>query len=539
MGTLIEDTLFNFHGKRSKGEALRLAQERTAKAEGEPARSTIDAYCDAGKVPGAVPFGTFLDGRSLLVPPLVANQTSLTIGAPGSGKTRHILNRIETELRWNLGLPAHGVAPPAGYRSETELLDPKSETAQETKKLVAALYVTADDPLRIQLRQAIRVLDWSATRVTPLPLFHNPDRTISNAFLAHQRVEVEVAASGQTFTDSTQHLYFMFGRFLAEKDYPLNDAYARRFLTDAAFRLRELTGIQDRDLKAYFANLEALVPKQTIEALLRRIQRALAFPEIRAAVSTPYSAIAERFGGKEFFLTIGDFGLDNRLPRGKALERASNRAIDLFRTFPRRDTATPFVLILEEAGYLLSQAPLLADPLANGARTFRALNVGVHLAAQDFTVALPKSLVRTLALNARTITLFQSREEAEWLEPFADELPGFTGTSAQRRAALVREIQNLPSRNAYFYAKGLPPVRFVTLPFPSASERAGGMPDAELLEVFEREVAPASTIPIAAAEEAIAQWEAAVLGSATAAEARPKRPRGIADLLSDLEDEEP
>lgn len=538
MGFLAEDVLFGFHSKRSREEALRLALAPD-KSVREPEPSPEERVRPLGAVPGAIPYGLLSNGAPLLLPSSIAN-SGITAGASGTGKTRHILNRIDTELRWNLGLSAHGVAPPLGYESETELLDSKTETSDEAKKVAGALYAVSADPERERLRRFIRVFGWSATRVTPLSLFHNGDRTVSDAFLAHQRVEVEAAASSQTFTDSVKHVYFMLGRHLTAKDYPLNFLYGRRFLTDRSFRLRELSGVADRDLVAYFATLDETVPKQTIDALLRRLQHALSFPEIRAAVSMPHAEIARLLPPLTPRLTIGDFGLDNRLPRGKAIERAVNRILDILRALPRRNPTTPYLLILEEAGYLLSQAKELSEPLANASRTLRHLNASVHFVAQDFVNALEKPLVRTLTLNARSITLFQSREEAEWLTPFANELSGLTGTATQRRAALVREIQNLPARNAYLWVKGMSPVRFTTLPCPSASERAGGMPEEELREIFEKEIAPASTIPVSVAEEAIARWEAEVVGPLVTPSDIPRRPAGIADLLSDLdEDEDP
>ena len=431
------------------------------------------------------------------------------------------------------------MAAPPDYRSDIELLDPKTETFDEVKKLVAALWVGLPPADRDRLAGMLRVLDWTAERVTPFALFDNADGLTSDAFLAHQRVEIEVASSSQTYTDSVRALYFTFGRFLTLKRFPPNLAFARRFFRDRAFRLRQLEGVTSRDVAAYFTALDETV-RQTIEAFLRRLEHALAFPEIRCSIGMPPEAIDRLVPPRDARLTIGNFGPGNRLPLGKALERASHRLIDLLRTLPRRDPSTPFLLILEEAAVLLSQAGELAEPLANASRTLRAFNVGVQLAAQDFANALPKTLVRTLLLNARWVALFQSREEAEWLAPFAEEMPAHLGTATQRRTALVKEIQNLPPRHAYLHVKGSRPVRFQSLPVPNAAERCGRA-DAELLALFDREITPRSTVAIQDAEDAIAAWEAGVIGPDPGASSGLKtatRPRGISELLASYEDED-
>ena len=534
-GSFFEDALFGLHRRRAHTEALRLV--RSASREEESAAPEGGAALRSkAPDPGAIPLGTFPDGDALRLPAAIANQSAITVGASGSGKTRFVLARLETELRWNLSLDAFGVPAPEGYRSFGELLDPKTETFSEVKKLAAALFVTLPEAGRSRLVAMIRVLDWTAERVTPFALFDNADGLTSDAFLAYQRVEIEVAASSQTFTDSVRALYFAFGRFLTLKRYPLNLAFAGRFLRDRAFRQAQLAGVPSRDVVAYFAHLDETVPRQTIEAFLRRLSQALAFPEIRCSVGLPPEAIARLLPPGEPRFTIGNFGPGNRLPLGKALERASHRLIDLLRTLPRRDPATPFLLFLEEAAVLLSQAGELAEPLANASRTLRAFNVGVQLAAQDFSNALPKSLVRTLLLNARWVALFQSREEAEWLAPFADDLGHLAGTSAQKRQAFVKELQNLPQRAFYLHVKGLAPVRFQSL-LVKRPEDTAGLSEEALLALFDREIAPRSTVAVQTAEDEIARWEAAVVGSASTPQGGAPRPKGIADLLNDDEEE--
>lgn len=546
MGT-IENLVLRFHGARAREESLRLAAaaERARLAAGEAPDMLTEEIARAVGGPHALPFGTFLDGQALGLIPSLALQGGLCIGAPGSGKTRFLLAQVLTLLRWSLGLPSFGVAPPPGWESEVELLDPKSETFVELKKGVAAEFVRGSEATRGMLRKSVRVFDWSRERVSPIAPFDNAAGLVSDAFLAHQRVDVEVAASGQTYTDGVKQLYFMVARFLVAKRYPPNLRFFRRFLRDAAYRLRQLEGVEDRDVASYFRFLDDTVANQTIEAFGRRMQFALCFPELRLSAGIPPAALDRLLPRMEPRLTIGNFGPGLSLPAGKAIEQASHRVIDVLRWLPRGDTRRPGLLIFEEAAVLLSLASELTEPLANAARTFRSFNKGVWYAAQDLSNALPKPLVRTLLLGSKWVLLLQSRDEAEWLAGFADEMPAFTGTAAQKRAALVREVQNLPTRHAYLYVKGHRPVRFVTTAVPSASEVAGGVPDDELVAIFDREIAPASTIPAAVAEDAILKWEAEVVGPEVAPKAAGKgagkgrRSPGIADLLADLGEDEP
>ncbi len=534
-----EDFLFRLHQAKGRREALRLVpKEETAAIPEDPRSLPAFLARDEGSEI-RVPVGTLPDGRPLVLPTSIAWKAAIEVGASGSGKTRKLLSRIKTEILWNLGLPAFGCPAPPSYRSDLELLDPKTETFDEVKKLVAALYASNPPERQREIRQMIRVFDWTAERVTPLPLYHLGGSDTSDAFLAHQRLDVEIAASRLTYTDGVKGLAFMYGRLLAVKDIPPNVAYARRFFRDPAFRAKELANLRSRDVAAYFASLEESLPRQTMEAFLRRLEHTLSFPEIRAAIGMPPDAVARLLPSQDHRITIGNYGPGTRLPLGKALERASHRLVDLLRNLPRRSPATPFFLLLEEAAMLLSQAGELTEPLANASRTLRAFNVGITLAAQDFAAALPKPLARTLLLNARSFVLFQSRDEAELVASFADEIPGLDGTSAQKKASLVREIQNLPTRHAYLYVKGYTPLRFVTLEMPDPAQ-AARMTDAELLEIFDREILPASTVPLAVADEEIRKWEAETVGAPSPAGKTPSgtRPKGIADLLAGFEEDE-
>ena len=63
----------------------------------------------------------------------------------------------------------------------------------------------------------------------------------------------------------------------------MRNEFYQRLLTDAAFRARVLDGVAD-DVRAYVAHLDEIVPRQTVEALLRRIHDDLSFPEARLSV---------------------------------------------------------------------------------------------------------------------------------------------------------------------------------------------------------------------------------------------------------------
>ncbi|MCK6682056.1 MAG: hypothetical protein L6R30_06510 [Thermoanaerobaculia bacterium] len=479
--------------------------------------------------------GTLPDRRPLDVSLAIIMLTGLLLGASGSGKTRFLLSLILAALKWSLGLkPAEGTGPERLIVHD-EVSDTKGETIDETKKHLAALYLESGDEFREKLARSVRLLEWSRDAVSPSAPFDNASGATSDAFLADLRTSIEIAVSSQTYTDSVRQALFMLRRLLIAKRFPPNYRYCQRLLSDPAFRIRQLDGVSDPDVRAYFAQLDDILPRQTAEALLRRIQHGLSFPEIKLSIGMPPAVLDRLLPKADPLLTLGNFGPGMRLPPSKAREQASQRIVDYLLDAPRRGGSGYRRLVIEEAAAFLTTAGELIEPLANAARTLRSFKTGIVYVAQDFENALPKSLVETVTLNSSWWAMFQSRREGEWIAPYAVDAE----EGAKGRAAFVEHVRALPRQHLYFYAKRGKALYARALDVVAPEERTGKSAD-ELREIFQTKIAVHSLIPVAVAQSAIEQWEAEVVDqpAAPSPTSRPKRrpPKGIADLLTDMED---
>lgn len=528
---MLDQLLFRWNQPRAYAEARRLAF-RPAEVAPEPE----DPYADTlAQLRGrtAIRFGALADGRTLDLDTGIGVQTGLVIGAPGFGKTRLLLYLMKSALRWSLGQRPAEATGPERLVLHDELSDTKGETVEEMKKHVAALYLRSDDATRERLARSVRLLEWSRDAVSPTAPFDNATATVSDAFLADLRTGIEVAVSTQTYTDSVRQALFMLYRLLIAKRFPPNYRFSQRLLTDAAYRTHILEGVADRDVRAYFHHLEDTLPNQTRDALLRRIQYGLSFPEIQLSIGVPPAALDRLLPAADPLLTLGNFGPGVSLPPSKARERASHRIVDHLLEAPRRVGQGHRRLVLEEAAAFLTTAGELVEPLANASRTHRVFNASVVYAAQDFENALPRPLVETLTLNSAWWAVFQSRREGEWIAPYATE----AAEGAKGRTAFVEHVRALPRQHYYFYAKrgrALP----LKAPDVVAPEQETGRSKDELLELFRTKIAVASLIPARVAAAEIERWEAETVEAFAAPAAKGRtRPaaRSIGDLLHDLE----
>jgi len=476
--------------------------------------------------------GTLPDGRGLDVALPIAHQTGLVIGAPGSGKTRFVIELSMAALRWSLGQRPDAAVGPETFVLRDELVDLKGETVDEVGKHIAALYLRSDDAMRERLSHSVQLIEWSRDTVAASAPFDNVAGTVSDAFLADLRTGIEVAVSAQTYTDGVRQVLFMLYRLLIAKRFPPNYRFCQRFIGDAAFRARVLEGVRDADVRAYFAHLDDVLPRQTGEALLRRIQYSLSFPEIRLSTGIPPAALDRLLPKTEPLLTLGNFGPGVSLPPSKARERASHQVVDTVLAAQRHGSGQPRRLIIEEAAALLSTAGELVEPLANTARLSRSFNFGVVYAAQDFANALPNALVETLTLNSHWWAIFQSRKEGEWIAPYAVD----ASEGAKGRTAFVERVRALPRQHYYFYAKRGRALAARALDVVAPEAQARRSAD-ELREIFRTRVARHSLISARVAEAEIERWEAEVVDAVPVTTPKPGRraPRGIADFLTELD----
>jgi hypothetical protein len=521
------DVLFAANRRASYQRALRHARSRvTVDGEAEAHRRVARELTPSS---GGFTFGTFgPDADPVQLADDTALASALVIGASGSGKTRFILGLLQNAIERSL-LP--GVAGVLGV--DLELVDPKQETFDLLSQYLAALWLAADAATRERIASAVRVIDWSRDAVTPVAPFDNMAGEVSNTYLAFLRTDVAIQAGEHSYSGALRQAFFMFACVLVERRFPPNYRFAMRFLDDETYRRRILEGVADGDVRAFFEEAKHSLPKQTRDALLRRIQSDMSFPEVRLSVGIPPPDLDGLLPRRATPIVLGNYGSSMTLPLAKGKERASYRLIDVLLSAPRRDPRRRGLLVIDESPMLLSEENELTAALMEGARTLRSAGMGVLFAAQDFANALPSQIVRTLMLNTRWWAVFQSREEAEWIYPHIVRTQSDT-SEAERHREFVRTIQNLRRQHFYLYVKGHSalPLRAPDVGDPALRSAA------ELRAVFRREIASRSTIAARTAADLIAKWEAEVVDQASVLPAPPptkaRSPRGIEQLMKDL-----
>ena len=486
-----------------------------------------------------IPIGTLESGKNLSVDSSILLSSGLVIGATGAGKTRFLVGLLLRllERHWNVSNSNGGI--------EIELVDPKYETYDLLRLALAALWLKMPEREKEKFAARIRVIDWHCDWITPSAPFERIGSDVSDAFLARLRADVAAQASPQSFTDAMRHAYFMLARLLIEKQFPMNYRFTSKVFRNEAFRKQIASGVPDSDVRAYFLELDKNLPKQTSEALLRRIQEDLSFPEIRFSEGIPPADLRKLLPRQDPWLVLGNYGSRMSLPPSKAVERANNRIVDLLLRAPRRNAARPGLLILEEAPTLLSRSSDLVEPLTTATRTLRSVGMGIVHVAQDFSNALPPDLVRTLVLNVRWMAMFRAREDADLIYPhvISPDASGKPLPEAERRRAFAKTMESLASRRFYFHAKGYPALPASSLPVGDLAKTAGVSSDDELRDIFNREIASRWVVPSSLAARLIAEWEAEVVDrEEVAASPQPKgsgtKHRNFADLWKDLGKEE-
>ena len=512
------DLLFASNRRNSYERALhhtrsRIAVDGTAEAHQRIARQLAPSR-------GGFAFGTLPQGDSVHLPDDTALASALVIGASGSGKTRFILNLLQTAIERSLDV-------------DLELVDPKYETFDLLTQYLAARWLASNHAERERIAASVRVIDWSKDAITPFAPFDNSPGEVSNTYLAYLRTDVAIQAGEHAYSGALRQAFFMLACVLVERRFPPNYRFAVRFLDDETYRRRILEGVSDADVRAFFTEAKHTLPKQTRDALLRRIQSDMSFPEVRLSVGIPPNDLDRLLPRRPTPIVLGNYGCSMTLPLAKGKERASYRLIDVLLSAPRRDSRRRGLLVIDEAPMLMSEENELTSALMEGARTLRSAGMGILFAAQDFANALPSQIVRTLMLNTRWWTIFQSREEAEWIYPHIVRTPRDESEAARHRE-FARRIQNLPRQHFYLYVKGHSALPLLAPEVPDPAIRSA----ADLRTIFRREIASRSTVSAKTAAELIGKWEAEVVdgGAAPLSPAAKKRPsaRGVDQLLRDL-----
>ena len=516
------------HRERKRAYAQAVASELPKLAPGKKPTEIMEEVRGRLAGPNALAFGRLPSDEIVRVRGDISLRSALVVGAAGSGKTRFLL-----------GLLIELISRALRGEAEIELIDPKTETYDLTCQILAALYLRGDEALRETLRQRVRVFDWSREAVSPFAPYDNAEGIVSNAYLAHLRTDATVQASPQAYTESLKQAFFMLSWLLTEKGFPPNLRLVSRLYSDPDFRRKILEGVAEPDLRAYFGDLERHMARPTADALLRRLQHDLSFPEVRLSIGIPPADLKRLLPPQEPRIILGNYGSAMALPPSVGRERAAHRVTDVLLRAPRRDPKRPGLLILEEAPTLLAGGSELVEPLTTAARTLRSVGFGVVFCGQDVANALPGPMLRTLQLNTWWWAIFRSHEEADWIYPhlLTDEaLEALSEGDRQRE--FRRLMVGLPRQRYFLHVKGEPalPLRAPTVEDPSTSS---GRSETDLLAVFRREIASRSMVSAKVASDVIARFEADVVDRAAVPPSPPKRPagkgpapaRGIADLL--------
>jgi hypothetical protein len=521
---------------KSTSYARALRNERAGMSD-EPATPAAIYAAAAQRMDGPQPmtFGTLPSGARVRVRRDLGLMSALILGATGMGKSRLLIALLLEPLRKvidDLHLNAHRHAD---VGVELELIDPKFETFDLFRKYVAAMWLGANDAGRELLERSVRVIDWSHERVTPLTPFDNHFTEISNAYLAHLRADVTTRTSPQTYTDAMRQLLYMFDWLLIELRYQLSYRFAVRFMHDAGFRKGVLARVPEPEVRYYFENFDVTVPRQTRDGFLRRVQSGTSFPELRASYIPPEAM--DKLGlTKEAPITLVNTACTTTLPQALGYERAAWRATDVLCAAPRRDPRRPKSFVLEEAVRFLEDANAdHVETLLTALRTLRSVNMGIVLTAQDFSNAVPANVARTVLLNTTWIAGFRVREDAQIFWPHVVGAPDDRRTESAKRDAYLREMAGLARQRYLLLVKGNPalPLRAPDVPKPG---NALGVSEAQLLEVFNRQIAAKSMLPTATAMTLIADWEARVVeqGEVRSSEAKTARRKPSITNLADL-----
>lgn len=421
---------------------------------------------------------------------------SIIVGATGSGKTRAIIDRLMRRLE--LGLSG-------GF--DFELNDPKTETFTEMKKHLAARWYAADGPTREHIQRAMHVIDWTRDRITPTAPYDNSDGTMTDAYAAELHTRVTIEASDVSYTDSLRQLLFMWAFLLIDLRYPQNFNFALKFFRNPQYRAHVLRRVKSPDVRQYFSVLAQISAPQTIDAFIRRLWAEQAFPEYRFATSVPPAQLDTLGLPKAPRWTLANFGTTNAQPQSLGHARFRWHIVRRLLAIPRRQTRSALLEIFEELPLAIAGSPEVTEILMNLLRTARSFNAGFMLCAQSLSGTLPKATVENTLLNTHSWSMFQTRpDEADLLYPHVMHEAGDRRSDADRRREFQRMMQSLPRQEFYYLVKGQPALHLKT-PNVADPAKASGRSADELLELFDREIAPHSMIDVTVAARLIAEWE--------------------------------
>jgi hypothetical protein len=482
--------------------------------------------------------GAFEDGSPFRLTPKVVGMPSLVAGASGKGKSRllHVLINGWKKARDHRRL---------------QLVDPKGETFLLEAMSLAAEYLGLPDDQRATFVDRVHVIDVTESAVTPLNLFDRHGGRLETTFLANMRAAATRQASPHDFSDLMEFAVSILYAVVIELGFPLTYRFVERLFTDDKFRTRVLLPrIAEPMLRATIENFETVIPTQTRLAVLRQYAKLLSTRAVRVALGLSPSMVRSAAPPKDATIVLANCAVSQHAPLTVAREQAVQRILDILLEATVRPEKLRELLVIEELPVLLREKSSLGEFILEASRTLRWKGLSLLAVAQDPANALPAEMLRTLLLNLRWMASFEcTKEEAAWFYP---HLP-VTAADAklpehERRARFFKAAMTLPRQHFLFHFKGEPAVQLKTIDVPEPSVLVPGCTDDMLLDVFRREIASPSMVPIDRAEAMLAAWEAEVLDrgeiaptATTSTATTPPAPRGrsVADLLDYLQKRTP
>jgi hypothetical protein len=518
--------------QQNRARAIEYERARRPLAPLAPAEAHADALRRLDRAP-SIAMGRL---RPSLEPISVAEEIALAhaivLGSTGSGKTRFLIGFLLDQIGRALAR-RQGGEHVLGF--ETEVIDPKAETAIVLQQYLAALWLRLNDEAREALAAAIYTIDWSRDAITPSAPFDNRAQVVSDPYKAHLLTDTTIESSRQVYSEPVRQLLYMWNWLNIDLTFPPNFAFAEKFFRDEAFRRRTLEKVGSSDVRQYFGAMKSVAAEQTQGAFLRRLHADLSFPENRYAVGVPPEIVERLPKPDDAQLVIGNYGCSNVLPLSLGLSRATWRAIGVLLDAPRRRSRTKKTILFEELALLLSGSTELMEILMTSLRTLRSVGVGLLLASQDLASSLPKNAVRNITLNTRWSATFQSRaDEAELLYPHVLADPADRRTPAERHRVFLRDMQTLPRQDFWLLVKGgypALPARSLDLPDPG---RDLGRSAEDLTAIYHAEIGRRSMLTTKEAAAAITAWEGRVLGREEIAPTKNKPHQRTAGSLDEL-----
>lgn len=496
-------TSWVFRSQREQDEVRALAYEQARFGEAPPSETDVITRI-AGREP--IPMFTTPDGTAVGVHAGILAGHGAVFGKTGSGKSRSAAHLLKQKIRRAIRRLL------ADREKEGEILpldllvvDVKSDTAIFIQQMLAAEYLRGSVRLRRAITRSVHAMGWTRTYITPMPMMV-PRPDISIAYQAEVTTDLIVRTSRQEWEESQRFLLFELLRVFGEIKITPTPAKLRHVLTDRERRGELVDAVDSLDLRDFLRDFDDTTHPQTVAALLRRLAREFAYPELLYAISIPLDEVRRLGVPLQAPVVIADCGSAG-LPPEIGRMRANTIISDFLFEAQRRDPATEATVFIEEASTLLSVDPGLAARVGDGLRLLRARNVSLVLASQSIET-FPKPLLTEVLTNTSWLIAFQSRRDvADLLYPHVLARREDQHLSPRiRREQFERQLANLRRQEAVFWAKGEPALRVRAIDIPEPSDEIG-LPAVELQAIFDTEIAAASRIPIEQARRLVESSE--------------------------------